>query len=34
MLSGLQIALIRDGKIVWHKGFGVKNVESREPVTC
>ncbi len=32
-IAGLQIALIRDGKIVWSKGFGVKNIDSKEPVT-
>jgi CubicO group peptidase (beta-lactamase class C family) len=32
-VPGLQIALIRDGKIVWHGAFGVKNATTREPVT-
>jgi CubicO group peptidase (beta-lactamase class C family) len=32
-VPGLQIALIRDGKIVWNGAFGVTNVVSREPVT-
>lgn len=32
-IPGLQIAVIRDGKISWHRGFGVKNATSREPVT-
>jgi len=32
-VPGLQVAVIRDGKIVWHGSFGVKNAESGEPVT-
>ena len=32
-VPGLQIALIRNGEIVWSKGFGVMSLESREPVT-
>jgi CubicO group peptidase (beta-lactamase class C family) len=32
-VPGLQIAVVRDGKIVWHGSFGVKNAESGEPVT-
>ncbi|NIO28919.1 MAG: serine hydrolase [Candidatus Latescibacteria bacterium] len=32
-VPGLQIALIRDGKIVWEKELGIKNTVSREPVT-
>ncbi len=32
-VPGLQIALIRDGKIVWSGAFGVTNAVSREPVT-
>jgi len=32
-IPGLEIALIRDGKIVWHGAFGVKNATTREPVT-
>jgi len=31
-IPGLQIALIRDGKIVWQKGFGVKIAGSRNSV--
>jgi CubicO group peptidase (beta-lactamase class C family) len=33
-VPGLQIAVIRDGKVVWTQGFGVKNTESGEPVTA
>jgi CubicO group peptidase (beta-lactamase class C family) len=32
-VTGLQVALIRDGTIIWHNSFGVKNAESGEPVT-
>jgi len=31
-VPGLSIALIRDAKIVWHKGFGVKNANTKEPI--
>jgi CubicO group peptidase (beta-lactamase class C family) len=30
---GLSIALVRSGELVWHKGFGVKNTKTNEPVT-
>jgi CubicO group peptidase (beta-lactamase class C family) len=32
-IPGLQIALIRDGKIAWHGSFGLKNAETQAPVT-
>ena len=32
-VPGLQIVLIRDGKIVWEKAFGVKSTANGEPVT-
>lgn len=32
-IPGLSIALIRDGKMVWNRGFGVKNSQTKEPVT-
>jgi len=32
-IPGLQIALIRDGKIVWHQDFGVRNAKTGDPVT-
>jgi CubicO group peptidase (beta-lactamase class C family) len=32
-VPGLQIALIREGEIVWSKGYGVMNLESPAPVT-
>ncbi|HEX6223564.1 MAG TPA: serine hydrolase domain-containing protein [Chryseolinea sp.] len=31
-VPGLSAAIIRNGKLIWNKGFGVKNNESREPV--
>jgi CubicO group peptidase (beta-lactamase class C family) len=32
-IPGLQIALIRDGRIAWHRSFGVRNAETGQPVT-
>lgn len=32
-IPGIAISLIRDGKLVWKKGFGVSNVFTKEPVT-
>ena len=32
-VPGVSAALVRDGKIVWSKGFGVLNAESGDPVT-
>lgn len=32
-IPGLQIAVIRDGKVVWQKGFGFKNAATNVPVT-
>ena len=32
-VPGLQIALIRGGKIVWHQNFGVRNIKTGQPVT-
>lgn len=32
-IPGLQIALVRDGKVVWHQGFGVKNASTSAPAT-
>ncbi|HLX92667.1 MAG TPA: serine hydrolase [Puia sp.] len=32
-VPGMSIALIRDGKLVWLKGFGVTNAETKKPVT-
>jgi len=32
-IPGLSIAVIKKGKIIWHKGFGVKNTKTGEPVT-
>jgi CubicO group peptidase (beta-lactamase class C family) len=32
-IPGMSAALVRNGKLVWTKSFGVKNVETNEPVT-
>jgi CubicO group peptidase (beta-lactamase class C family) len=32
-VSGLQIALIQDGRMSWSQGFGVKETATRKPVT-
>lgn len=32
-VPGLSVALIRDAEMVWAHGFGVKNAETKEPVT-
>src|SRR5262245_47245895 len=32
-VPGLSIALIRDAKILWHQGFGVRSTATKEPVT-
>jgi CubicO group peptidase (beta-lactamase class C family) len=32
-IPGLQVALVRDGKVVWHQGFGVKNASTSVPAT-
>jgi CubicO group peptidase (beta-lactamase class C family) len=31
-VPGMSIALIRDGKVVWSRGFGIKNTKTGEPV--
>lgn len=31
-VPGLSIAVIIDGKIIWSRGFGIKNTKTREPV--
>jgi CubicO group peptidase (beta-lactamase class C family) len=31
-VPGLSVALVRDGELVWHRGFGVKNAKTNEPV--
>src|SRR5678816_3578262 len=33
-VPGLSIAVVDHGKIVWAEGFGVKSVESKDPVTA
>lgn len=32
-VPGLSLALVRDGKLAWHQGFGVMNSTTKEPVT-
>jgi len=32
-VPGLSVALISNGKVSWQRGFGVKNVETNEPIT-
>ncbi len=32
-VPGMSIALIRDGRVVWSKGFGVSNTVTKKPVT-
>jgi len=32
-VPGLQVALIRDGKIAWHQSYGVRNARTGDPVT-
>lgn len=33
MVPGVAIAIVRNGKVAWHKGYGVVNSTTREPVT-
>jgi CubicO group peptidase (beta-lactamase class C family) len=33
-VPGVAIALIQDRRLVWSKGYGVRNAQSREPVTA
>ena len=32
-VPGLSLAIIRNGEVFWHHGFGVKNTETKEPIT-
>ena len=32
-IPGISVAVIKDSKVVYHRGFGVKNTSSHEPVT-
>jgi CubicO group peptidase (beta-lactamase class C family) len=32
-VPGLSIALLRNGELVWHRGFGLKNAQTKEPIT-
>ncbi len=31
-IPGLQAALVRGGRVIWHKGFGIKNTQTGGPV--
>jgi CubicO group peptidase (beta-lactamase class C family) len=31
-VAGLAVAIVKDGKIIYKKGFGVRSVETKEPV--
>ena len=31
-IPGLAIAIVKDGKVVVMKGYGVRNIETKEPV--
>jgi len=32
IVPGLSVALVQKGELVWHRGFGVKNSQTKEPV--
>lgn len=32
-VPGLAVALVRNGELVWQRGFGMKNAQTKEPVT-
>ena len=32
-IPGISVAVIKDSKVVYHRGFGVKNAATKEPVT-
>jgi len=34
MVPGLSIALVQKGELAWHRGFGVKNATTKEPVVA
>ena len=31
-VAGLSVTLIRNGDVFWHRGFGVKNADTKEPI--
>lgn len=33
MIPGISIAIVKDGEIFWSRGFGLKNMHSKEPVS-
>ena len=32
-IPGISVAVIKDNKVIYHRGFGVRNIATREPVT-
>ena len=34
LVPGLSIAIVQKGELVWHKGYGVKNAQTKEPVVA
>src|SRR5215208_6511171 len=32
-VPGLSVAIVSNGEVVWHGGFGVKNAETKEPIS-
>src|SRR5664279_6545468 len=31
-LPGLSVVIVKDGKVIWMKGYGVRDIETRKPV--
>ncbi|MFE3868750.1 serine hydrolase domain-containing protein [Flavobacterium sp. LS2P90] len=31
-VAGLAVAIVKDGKIIYKKGFGIRSIETKEPV--
>ncbi|HCL82360.1 MAG TPA: serine hydrolase, partial [Chitinophagaceae bacterium] len=31
-LPGLSVVIVKDGKVVWMKGYGVRDIETKKPV--
>ena len=31
-VAGLSVTLIKNGDVFWHRGFGVKNADTKEPI--
>lgn len=34
IVPGLSVAVVQKGELVWHRGFGVKNAQTKEPVAA